>query len=167
MMQIGATSTKEEYLLLVIHKLQTLASLQMEINSVLGPLVLLDVGQLVILSCALSFLPIKFYQNLDLDSTVTFLGNAMSMFSRLVIIIVCLGNVYSKGQEVNMVLARAMASGRLSTAAQNPALAHLSVYSANPVCFTAWDFFPITRGTLLAAFSLISTYTVVFVQISM
>jgi len=163
----NSPKTKDEYLILVIQKLQTMASLQAELNNVLGPLIFLNVSQLVILVCALTFLPVKYYNSLDIHSTIIFVGNGFTMLIRLVVLIVCLGNVYSKGQDVNMAIARAMSCGKLSTASQNPAMAYLSVYSANPVSFNAWGFFPITRGTLLAAFSLISTYTVVFVQIQM
>jgi hypothetical protein len=98
---------------------------------------------------------------------IEFQGNGVAVVMRLIVFVVCLGSVYSKGQEVNVALARAMISHqKMGTITQNPVLAHLSVYSSNPITFTAWDFFPITRGTLLAAFSLISTYAIVFLQIN-
>jgi len=163
---IAANVCQEDYVMFAIRNLQKFSSLQSHINGVIGPLLLVVFGQLVVMTCAMTFLPIIFFKTLNLPYLIVMSGNWIAAVFRLVILVMCLGDVYTKGQEVNVRLAKAMNSASLSPSAQSSVLAHLTVFSSNPVSFTAWGFFPITRGTLLAAFSLISTYAVVFLQIN-
>jgi hypothetical protein len=67
---------KEEYLLFVVKKLQTVGLLQSRVNCILGPLLLIDVAQLVILTCVLVFLPLRYSHKFEgLEVAVTFLVN--------------------------------------------------------------------------------------------
>jgi len=161
---LAAGAQQEEYIISAIRNLQKFSSLQGHINRVIGPLLLVVFGQLIVMICALTFLPIIYSKTLNLPYLIVFGGNWFAIGFRLVILVMCLGNVYIKGQEVNVGLAKAMNSTVLSPSTQSSVLAHLTVFSSNPVSFTAWGFFPITRGTLLATFSLISTYAVIFLQ---
>jgi len=161
------------YLPIALAQLQKIAKLQSKINKHLGPLLLLDFTILVIMISILGFLPIKYFPVFRLQpvSYLTFGGNFFCYLARLVILVIWLGNVFPAGVDANMALADTLISPHaqhIFQSAENSAsvLAYLSVYSANPVCFTAWDFFPITKNTLLVIFSVISTYIVIVLQMS-
>jgi len=146
---------------------QKLAQLVNDVNKATGPLLLVEFGQLILMICALVFLPIKYSQHFDWSSTLLFGGNAVVFIIRLVMLTICLGDVYPAGLEVNSRIAKFMISQpqKLNPTLFNPIMGHLSVFSANPISFNAWGFFPITRGTLLATLSVISTYIVVLLQV--
>ena len=152
-------------MLQLLQKFQKVAQLLTDANGAFGPLLLIDYAQLIAMICALTFLPIKYYQDVNLESTLLFAGNAVVFIARLVLLTICLGDVYPAAVDVNIKIAKILLSQHLDASLLNPILGHLSVFSANPICFNAWGFFPITRGTLLATLSVISTYLVVSLQV--
>jgi hypothetical protein len=152
-------------MLKLLRNFQKVAKLLADVNTAIGPLLLIDYAQLIIMICALVFLPIKFYNNVGTEAVVVFAGNAVLYMGRLVLLTICLGDVYPAGVDANIKIANVMLAKNLDAGLLNPILGHLSVFSANPICFSAWGFFPITRGTLLATLSVISTYLVVLLQV--
>jgi len=147
--------------------LQSLAEVQSQLNSVFGPLLFVDFVQLVLMTCILGILPLLYSSNekLGFMGQLIFGGNFIGFFIRLVTLIMCLGSVQPTGIEVNTVVASALVKAQnLNSNQSNSVLALLTVYSSNPIGFTAWEFFPVTRGTLLAALSVISTYAIVIFQ---
>ena len=166
------TIEKGKALQAAILSLQRIANLQSQVNTILGPLLFLDFAVLFIMTCALGFLPIKFSESYkDNPMALVVYGSHFAVYSaRLFIIVLSLGNIFPAGIDVNIALAGTLISSCSSSQneSSNAAsiLAYLSVYSANPICFTAWGFFPITRNTLLATFSIISTYVIIVLQMS-
>jgi len=150
----------------ILNGIQKLAQLVSDVNGSMGPLLLVDFGHLILVICALVFLPLKKAEGFEWNDALVLAGNAMLFTIRLILLTICLGDVYPAGVEVNTRMAKFMTSQAASLHPRlfTPILAHLSVFSANPVSFNAWGFFPITRGTLLATLSLISTYIVVLLQ---
>ena len=146
--------------------MQSLAKLQTQMNAMLGPLLLIDFAQLMLMTCALAILPFKYlnYVELNVATGLAFFGNFICFLLRFVTLIICMGKVYPTGLAVNSAVARALVSAKDSSECQS-VVAYLTAYATNPICFTAWDFFPITRGTLLAALSAITTYGVLLLQI--
>ena len=139
-----------------------------DINNELGPLVFLDFAVLVVNICALSILTMKFAFNEEMEGIngIVFVGNLLAFLFRLLILISCLGNVQPESVELHAALTRAfVAKARhVESSLASSILAHLTMHTSNPVVFTAWEFFPVTRATLLATFSVISTYAVILLQ---
>lgn len=153
-------------IMMILAQYQKLGHLVSDINRTMGPLLLIDFAQMIVIISALVFLPIKYSTDLDWSSTFTFTGNAVVYVLRLSLLTISLGDIYPVATEVNTRIAKFLVEQRdLPPEYFNPILAHLSVFSASPISFNAWGFFPITRGTLLATFSVISTYIVVLLQV--
>jgi len=151
-----------------LEDIESLEKLSSNINNELGPLIFLDFAFLVVNICALSILTMKYGFNKEMEGIngLLFVGNLLAFLFRLLILIYFLGNLEPQSIAVNDTLTRAFVaqSRGVESALASSILAHLTMYSANPMVFTAWQFFPVSRATLLATVSVISTYAVIILH---
>jgi hypothetical protein len=152
-------------LLVSIRQYQRLNDLQTLVNDFIGFILFVNFAQLIVLICTLSYLPLKYTENFDINYAMVFSGNGACFAFRLIVLIICIGNVYPAAQSTNIEFGKVITRRYFPNQVLNPVLGHLSIYSASPICFSAWGFFAITKGTLLTCISVIITYLVVFLQL--
>ncbi|CAL8072276.1 unnamed protein product [Orchesella dallaii] len=153
-----------------IKKFNCITSMQTLLNSIFGPILALDIGLLVLLSCLLLYLKINFLGSGSVDyiDGFTFTGNCILYFARLVIVFVSLGNVHEKSLHFNECLTASLMHVKCPKHTEvNLVLAHLTSQFANPSCFSGAGFFIFSRGSLLAVLSAIMTYVVFLLQAKM
>lgn len=138
-------------LLTAVWDLHCLGKLQTYINAALGPLILIDFAQLVSMTCGMGILPLKYFSQFQKFDALElfFLGTFLAFLFRLVVMTVCMGNVYPTGIEVNAVVSQVLLNSKdLSCAQASSVLGFLTVYSSNPILVSLLGIFSQLQGTL-------------------
>jgi hypothetical protein len=175
-----ASSSSTAPIILAIQRFSYIAQKQRLINSIFGPILALDIAWLVIHVCLLFFLQIK---SLGLAASSTtdlpgphathetpqrvalFAGQGIIYLIRLLIVLISLGNVHQASTWLDVEIASSLMNVKKPKASDiNLIQVHLLGSQANPVAFSAGGFFILSRGTLLYAFSIITTYIVFLLQ---
>lgn len=153
-----------------IKKFSCITSMQSLLNCIFGPILALDIALLVLNSCLLLYLKINYLGSGDVHyiDGITFVGNCILYFGRLIVVFISLGNVHAMSIHFNDCVTTSLMHVKNPKATEiNLILSHLTSQFANPSCFNAAGFFIFSRGSLLAVLSAIMTYAVFLLQAKM
>lgn len=162
--QLEDTDEENSPILRFIQCYQNMGSLQAQVNGFVGPILALDFAQVIVGTCTVAFLSYEYSAYVELNSMLTFYSNTICVVARLIVLIVCLGNLYTMSEETNLCFGRVISRRNLPIPIHNRVMGHLAAYANAPLAYSVWGFAPVTRGTLLATFSVIATYLVLLVQ---
>lgn len=157
-------------IIIAIKKFNCISSMQSLLNCIFGTILALDIGLLVLVSCLLLYLKINFLGSGSVHyiDGITFVGNCLLYFSRLIIVFISLSNVHEMSIHFNdCVTTSLMHVHNPQPPEINLVVAHLTSQFANPSCFNAAGFFIFSRGSLLAVLSAIMTYVIFLLQAKM
>lgn len=154
-------------ILRAIKKFDCITSMQSLLNCIFGPILALDIGLLVLVSCLLLYLKINYLGSGSVHYVegITFVGNCIVYFVRLCVVFISLGNVHEMSIHFNDCVTTSLLHVKSPQAPEiNLVVAHLTRQFANPSCFNAAGFFIFSRGSLLAVLSAIMTYVIFLLQ---
>lgn len=157
-------------IIIAIKKFNCISSMQSLLNCIFGPILALDIALLVLNSCLLLYLKINYLGSGDVHyiDGITFVGNCILYFGRLIVVFISLGNVHAMSIHFNDCVTTSLMHVKNPKALEiNLILSHLTSQFANPSCFNAAGFFIFSRGSLLAVLSAIMTYVIFMLQAKM